>query len=118
MEKEPLKFNIENKENVAIFRIDSSRLDNVKAPELKTEFLRLIAEKTKHVLVDLKNVDAIDSSGLGALLFGLRQIHAKNGNLKLTNLQPKVVSLLKIAKLDRVFEIFDNEESGIQSFLA
>jgi len=116
MEKEPLNFTIDNKNYVTVFRIDCSRLDSSKAPELKTEFLRLIAEKTNCILVDLSRVEAIDSSGLGALLFGLRQILANNGNLKLTNLQPKVVSLLKIAKLDRVFEIFDDEESGIKSF--
>jgi len=116
MEKDSLQLEVENKNNVLILKINSPRLDNTKAPELKTEFLRLIAEDSRNILINLKSVESIDSSGLGALLFGLRQVVATNGNLKLVDLQPRVMSLLKIAKLDRIFEIFDDEKTSIESF--
>ncbi|RKY85003.1 anti-anti-sigma factor [candidate division KSB1 bacterium] len=116
MEKETLKFEMKKRDNIAIFTINSTRLDSSKAPQLKTEFLRLISEDYKNIIVNLVNVESIDSSGLGALLFGLRQSTNKNGNLKLVGLQSKVSSLLKISKLDRVLEVFEDEENCIKSF--
>lgn len=112
-----MQFKEEKKDNVLIFRILHPRLDSTNGPEFKTEMFRLIeSEQEKGILIDLKEVDYADSSGLGALLFGLRQARAHSAQFKLVNVNPKVLNLIKIAKLDHVIEGFDDEQEAIASF--
>lgn len=104
------------KNNVTIIRVLAQRLDSLAAPSLKTEFLRLLEENKYDILVDLAQVEYADSSGLGAILFGIRQADAAGGAVKVVNLQPRVLSLIKIAKLEDVIEAYDNEDEAIASF--
>lgn len=104
------------KNRVTIIRVLAQRLDSTVAPGLKTEFLRLLDENKFDLLVDLGNVEYADSSGLGAILFGIRQADAAGGEVKVFNLRPRVLSLIKIAKLDDVIEAYDNEDEAIGSF--
>ena len=112
-----MQFRQEKKGEVLIFRIEESRLDSNIAPEFKTEMFRLIQDEGENkILIDLKQVDYADSSGLGALLFGHRHAKTNCGKLKLVNSNFKVINLIKIAKLDNVFEGFDDEDEAIESF--
>ena len=115
MEGTDLQIEAEKDNDITILRFNDNRLDSSKAPQIKTEFLKHLAEGSKHLLLNLEKVETADSSGLGALLFGLRQSNNSGGTLKLIALQPRVQSLIKISKLDRIFEIFDDEESCIKS---
>ncbi|MFQ5652246.1 MAG: STAS domain-containing protein [bacterium] len=104
-------------EGVQIVRIDEPRLDATISTALKTELLRLVEQEgAVHLLVDLKNVEYVDSSGLGALLFGHRQIRINDGKMKLVHLNVKVQTLIRIAHLDNVLESFDSEEEALRSF--
>ncbi len=103
--------------DVLVVRIGEKRLDQSISSEFKTELLRLVeSDDELKILIDLKNVDYADSSGLGALLFGLRQVKANSGKLKLLHLNPKVQTLINIAKLDNVMECFSKEEKALESF--
>lgn len=103
--------------DVLIIRIDEDRFDSTVSPEFKTELLRLIeGEHVRNILIDLKEVEYVDSSGLGALLFGHRQAKAKSGKLKLLNINPKVSTLIKIAKLEDILEHFSDEQQALKSF--
>lgn len=103
--------------DVCVLRVAEPRLDSTIAPEFKTELLRLVEQEGhRKILVDLKTVEYADSSGLGALLFGLRQSRNFDGILKLVNLNPRVLSLIRIAKLDSVLEAFDDEQEAVESF--
>jgi len=111
-----MQFEMIRKNNVNIIRVKVQRLDSMAAPDLKTEFLRMLEENQYDILVDLGMVEYADSSGLGAILFGIRQADAAGGTVKLVNLRPRVLSLIKIAKLDDVIEAYDNEDEAIASF--
>jgi anti-sigma B factor antagonist len=111
-----MQFEKEQKNNVNIIRLKVQRLDSTTAPNLKAEFLLMLEQNQFDILVDLAMVDYADSSGLGAILFGIRQLDAAGGQVKLVNLRPRVLSLIKIAKLDDVIEAYDNEDEAIASF--
>lgn len=112
-----MKLREEKIEGVQIVRIDEPRLDATISTALKTELLRLVEQEgAVHLLVDLKNVEYVDSSGLGALLFGHRQIRINDGKMKLVHLNVKVQTLIRIAHLDNVLESFDSEEEALRSF--
>ena len=68
------------------------------------------------VLLNLEDVNYIDSSGIGELVSGYTNIQDGGGELKLLNLTKRVKDLLQITKLYTVFEVFDDEATAIQSF--
>lgn len=102
---------------VTIYRIQDERLDSLVAPDLKTEILVDLNAGIRHLLVDLKPVIYIDSSGLGALLFGLRQIREAGGDLKLLNATSRVRKLIEIGHLETHLINFDDESEALQSFV-
>ena len=112
-----MNLDIVTQNNLAIVRIVESEINSEKSPEFKTELLRLVTEGYINILVNLGMVSYVDSSGLGALLFGRRQVVPLDGDLKLTCLSDNVMAMIKIAQLDRVFDIFDTEEEAIESFI-
>jgi anti-sigma B factor antagonist len=71
--------------------------------------------KTK-VLLNMKDVDFVDSSGIGEMVRGHVQLAKIGGQLKLVNLSKHVNMLLQVTRLNKVFEIFDSELDGIKSF--
>jgi anti-sigma B factor antagonist len=71
--------------------------------------------KTK-VLLNMQDVDFVDSSGIGEMVRGHVQLAKIDGQLKLVNLSKHVTMLLQVTRLNKVFEIFDNELEGIKSF--
>jgi anti-sigma B factor antagonist len=76
----------------------------------------LVTSGTKKVLLNMKNVDFVDSSGIGEMVRGHVQLAKIGGQLKLVNLSNHVNMLLHVTRLNKVFEIFDNELDGIKSF--
>lgn len=103
-------------DNTLIFRIEEHKFDTPIATEVKEKLLSLLADgEIKNLLFNLSSVNSIDSSGLSSLLFGRRQVSDRDGECFLINPQPKVVSLLKIARLDTVFDSFADEGSALKS---
>ncbi|MFQ5676294.1 MAG: STAS domain-containing protein [bacterium] len=112
-----MKFRKENIDGVTVVRVEESRLDSNISSEVKTELLSLVEnEGAQKILIDLKEVDYVDSSGLGALLFGHRQAKLNSGHLKLVNLNPKIATLISIAKLENILEGFSSEKEALKSF--
>jgi anti-sigma B factor antagonist len=112
-----MNFQKENIEDVTVVRVQESRLDSNISSDMKTELLRLIErEGAQKILIDLNRVDYVDSSGLGALLFGHRQAKLNSGKLKLVNLNTKIFTLIKIAKLENILQGYQNEKEALKSF--
>ena len=76
----------------------------------------LIAKGSKHILLNLENINYIDSSGIGELVSAFTSVRNAGGELKLLNLTKKVHDLLQITKLYTVFDIWDNEASAVSAF--
>ena len=76
----------------------------------------LISEGNKKILLNLRNVDYIDSSGLGELVSAFTSMRSQGGELKLLNLTKRVRSLLQITKLLTVFDVTDDEATSVKSF--
>ncbi len=105
-----------NDQQINIIRLKSERLDTSLAPDLKAKLIDLLNASEKGVLIDLEKVEYADSSGLGAILFGVRMARDISKACKLVNLNSRVLSLIKIAKLDHVIEAFEEEDEAVASF--
>lgn len=84
---------------------------------LRDAVRELLNKGTKAVLLNLGEVDYIDSSGLGELVSAYSSAKNNGGEIKLLNLTRKVEDLMQITKLYTVFDIKDDEASAIGSFL-
>jgi anti-anti-sigma factor len=109
-------FITEEKEGITIIKIDEDRLDSMVSPHLKSEFLVLANQGVKRILIDLSRVTYVDSSGLGALLFGSRQFKNNQGQLKLVAANDRVMSLIRIARLENHLVNYAKEQDALLSF--
>lgn len=83
---------------------------------LHDKLYEYIEKNKKRVVIDLAQVDWMNSTGLGILISGYTTLRNNNGELKLANVTDKIQSLLTITKLVTVFETHDSVEDAIKSF--
>lgn len=76
----------------------------------------LTAGGTRKVLLNLEGVSYIDSSGIGELVAGFTSLARAGGTMKLLNPTGRVEDLLRIATLNTIFDIYDDEASAVRSF--
>jgi anti-sigma B factor antagonist len=107
---------IELANGVTVLFVREDRLDANNSEELKAELRRHFDGGTKHLIIDLKEVLFIDSSGLGVLVSGYKNASIQHGSLKLSNLQAQVKSMFELTRLHRVFDIFTTVDDALQSY--
>ena len=76
----------------------------------------LLKEENKKLLLNLHGVEYIDSAGLGELVKTHTTLERQGGQLKIANLNQRAQDLLKATRLDKVFDVYEDEASAIQSF--
>ncbi|PYX77810.1 MAG: anti-sigma factor antagonist [Acidobacteria bacterium] len=76
----------------------------------------LLSKGNKKILLNLGEVNYIDSSGIGELVSAFTTVRNQGGDLKLLNLTKKVHDLLQITKLYTVFDVKDDEAGAVKSF--
>ena len=88
--------------DVTLVRIEG-RLDAAAAPDFQAELMGVIAAGRTRLAVDLSEVLFVDSTGIGALVSGLKAARRAGGELRLVAPGPQAMKLLKLTTLDRVF---------------
>ena len=78
----------------------------------------ILKNNGKKIILNLGDVNYIDSSGIGELVSSYTTVTNNGGSLKLLNLTKKIQELLAITKLLTVFQVFENEQSALASFSA
>lgn len=84
--------------------------------QLRDAIRDLISKGTKNILLNLGDVNYIDSSGLGEMVSAYTTARNQGAEVKLLNLTKKVHDLLQLTKLYTVFDVKDDEASAIASF--
>jgi anti-sigma B factor antagonist len=109
-----MNLSLEKINGYSVLAIQDERIDAHSSGELKEYLLEMIEGGEKRIIVDLGHVRFIDSSGLGALLSGNKNILTKSGTLALVNIQQQVLSMFELTRLNRVFDIYAdlNEAMG------
>jgi anti-anti-sigma factor len=107
-----MKFEAQTNGSAATLKLKERKLDSTIAAELKGEFLILCTAKIKTLTIDLAAVEFCDSSGLSALLIADRKMKEHGGSVRLAHVHKKVLNLLKISMLDRVFDIQEGSNAA------
>jgi anti-anti-sigma factor len=83
----------------------TGRLNMVAAPAFKNLVEETVASGQSRIVVDLGQVTFIDSSGLGALISGLKATRQAGGDLRLADVPEQVMTVLRLTNLDRVLRV-------------
>lgn len=111
-----MQWKIEENGAVRVIYVKEERLDAHNSDELKAELNLMFDSGIKNLLIDLKEVRFIDSSGLGVLVSGFKNAAARQGSLKLSGLQSQVKSMFELTRLHRVFDIFQTVDDALESY--
>jgi anti-sigma B factor antagonist len=103
----------EKKDKVGIVTVQG-RIDAVNVGELKTKFNEWLNE-TNQFILDMKNVDFIDSTGLGGIVACLKYSSEAGGDLKIVSLQSKPRMVFEITRAYKIFDIYDDLQTAIDS---
>jgi len=103
-------------EGVVILEPKGKIMGGPDATLLHDKLHEIIEAGKKQVIIDLSQVDWMNSTGLGILISTLTTLRNNNGELKLANVTEKIQSLLVITKLAPVFDSFDTIDDAIKSF--
>lgn len=109
-----MQYHFEPVENVLKVSI-SGRLVASCADEFKETMLEKLKD-SKKVLFNLREMEHIDSSGLGAIVSILQWKNANGGFIKLCCLQPRPRIVFDITKVYRIFDIYNTEEEALAAF--
>ena len=108
-----MKFEVIQKDKVAVIASKVEKLDALHAPELKSEIVMMNKEGHKNLIIDLTETRYIDSSGLSALLVGNRLCRDSNGTFVLCGLQDGVKKLIAISQLESVLKITPTQNEAV-----
>ncbi|WP_071026143.1 STAS domain-containing protein [Peptoniphilus raoultii] len=80
-------------------------LDVYSTPKFKEEVKSAYEENKLNIILDCKNLEYMDSTGLGSLIYLLKIVNEDNKKISIKNLSKQILKLFKITKLDEIFEI-------------
>ena len=88
----------------------SGEVDLYNVSKLKKTLFDIISKNVKSLVIDMKEVSYMDSSGIGALVASQKKIKINNGKFALLNLNEDVLNVLRLATLDKFFKIYNSED--------
>lgn len=109
-----LSVDYQTKESVMIVKLEGElMLENVN--QLKHEFDDY-QSSFRYFLFDFTNVKMIDSSGLGYIVYCLKKLRKKNGDVKIHNLENQAKLIFEITRVNSILDIYDSEIEALKSF--
>jgi anti-sigma B factor antagonist len=109
-----LKVNVVKNDPATVVQVDGE-VDLYSSSQVRKVILNLIEIKSQLLVIDLDNVEYIDSSGVATLVEGLQEVKKYDGRFILANLSEEVKSVFELSRLDKVFEIYASLEDAIKN---
>jgi anti-anti-sigma factor len=106
---------IEKKDDILVCRV-SGEITFSTSPDLRKRLIEPIEQGTKKVVINMKGVSYIDSSGMATLVELLQKVKSSEGDLKLAEAPDKVKEILDMVRLKDIFDFEDTEEKALGSF--
>jgi anti-sigma B factor antagonist len=106
------------KNGVTVVRfVDRKILDESNIQQLGNELFRLVEEEKKtKIILNFTNVEFLSSGALGKLITLDKKVKANSGVLKLSNIRPEIYEVFAITKLNKLFDIKDDESTALAAF--
>lgn len=90
-------------------------IDVYTAPRFRERLVEMVKEGHRRVVVDLDQVDFLDSTGLGVLVGGLKRLRTNDGDLVVVCNQPRILKVFEITGLDKVFGMHPSVDAAVEA---
>ena len=108
--------NIEKKDKIDIISFSVNKINALFIDEIREGILKVFDNSNSKVIIDLKGVEYVDSSGFGCFLSIMKAARNNYGVLKFANPEPRVIELFETLHLHTVFQIYSDIETCLRSF--
>jgi anti-sigma B factor antagonist len=112
-----MMLDVKRHNNVIVIKPQLKRIDASVATEFKSQIIELIGKRDEKIVINLSDVDFIDSSGLGVLVLVLRKL-GPDGKIRLCKVKDSVRSIFELTRLNEVFDIHKTVEGAVEALLA
>ncbi|MFN0157947.1 MAG: STAS domain-containing protein [Bacteroidota bacterium] len=102
-------------ENVDVLEL-KGYLDAHTAPKLEEAFQNLLKGERFQIVVNCRDLSYISSAGLGVFMAFIEDVRKNQGDIKLTNLSPKVYNVFDLLGFPLLYEIFKDESEAVKRF--
>jgi len=102
--------------DVLVARVLDNRLDAKVALEFKETMKKFIEDGARSIVLNLSEVEFIDSSGLGAIVSSLKKL-GQPGKLVISGTSDTVSTMFKLTRMDKVFRMFNTEDEAIEALM-
>lgn len=109
------KLNVRNIEDIHVVDI-KGYLDAHTAPDLESAFSKLLDDKKFKIVVNCKNLNYISSAGLGVFMMFIEEVRKNSGDIKLSNLTPKVYNVFDLLGFPLLYDITQEETDALKKF--
>lgn len=108
--------NTEKRDKIDIVSFSVNKINALITDDIREEINRLSGTSNSKIIVNLKGVEYIDSSGFSCFLSVMRSVRNNYGIIKFANPDPRVLELFNLLHLNTVFQIYDDLDDCIRSF--
>ena len=112
-----MKFTLKVVGDVCVLKLDGKFMAAGDSFFLREKIKNVLSMGIQKLLIDMDSVPYIDSTGVGFLVSSHTSISQEGGHLKLLKVKPKILEVFKLMNLLKVFEIFEDDETAMKSFL-
>ena len=109
-----MKINHKEMYGAAILELNGKLTGGPEAETFRNLFKGLLDDGKKNIIINLKKVDWINSTGLGILISGYTSVRKAGGDLVLCHVGARIDSILYVTKLNLLFQAFDSEEEAAE----
>jgi anti-sigma B factor antagonist len=103
------------REGIAVIDLTGRITAGAEVGLFRTAFEKIVASPPR-LVINMKGVDYVDSTGLGALVMCSTRLTKLDGAARLVHVNRRNIELLVMTKIDTIFEVFDDEVDAINSF--
>lgn len=111
-----MQFTAKEQQGVTVISLSGNVLGGPDANALNDQLRTLLDKKKTRVIIDLGDVQFINSSGLGMLIGGMSTMRKGGGELKLARASKKVQNLLEMTKLTTLFDVHETVKAAVGAF--
>lgn len=110
-----MNYSLTEQDGIIIIALSGKIMGGPEATEINDRFNQLIDENKLKIIIDLEQVEWMNSSGLGILIQAATLLKSNKGHLNLINVSDRIQNLLKITKLSGIFETSDSLDKAIST---
>ena len=101
---------------VSIVRLIFNEINRDQRDDLKNQMNHLLAGERKEFIIDLSKVGFLSSLVVATIIFFAKELALKGGRMNLFSTSNEPLAVLRITKLDKIFEVYSSEKEALQSF--